>query len=177
MKKTILMLGTFDSKGKEFDYLYRELERRGADIIAMDVGIFEPVGSFPVRIAAQEVALAGGVPLEELRKKGDRGWAMKIMCLGARKIAVGLEAEHSIQGVIGMGGRRRNIHCSHSHAGPSIGVPQGVYYYTGVRGYKGVCGYQGHCAVPVHCGYLRAEPFFQDDHIKGSRSGLGDDAV
>ena len=78
MKKTILMLGTFDSKGKEFDYLYRELERRGADIIAMDVGIFEPVGSFPVRIAAQEVALAGGVPLEELRKKGDRGWAMKI---------------------------------------------------------------------------------------------------
>lgn len=103
MKKTILMLGTFDSKGKEFDYLYRELERRGADIIAMDVGIFEPVGSFPVRIAAQEVALAGGVPLEELRKKGDRGWAMKIMCLGARKIAVGLEAEHSIQGVIGMG--------------------------------------------------------------------------
>lgn len=124
MKKTILMLGTFDSKGKEFDYLYRELERRGADIIAMDVGIFEPVGSFPVRIAAQEVALAGGVPLEELRKKGDRGWAMKIMCLGARKIAVGLEAEHSIQGVIGMGGGGGTSIAATAMQGLPLGVPK-----------------------------------------------------
>ena len=30
-KKTILMLGTFDSKGNEFQYLYEELLRRGVN--------------------------------------------------------------------------------------------------------------------------------------------------
>ena len=68
MKKTILMTGTFDSKGKEFDYLYRELLRRGVSVIAMDVGVFAPVSSFPVAVTAGEVAKAGGASLEELRR-------------------------------------------------------------------------------------------------------------
>ena len=37
--KCILMMGTFDSKGKEFEYLYRELLRREVKILTMDTGI------------------------------------------------------------------------------------------------------------------------------------------
>ncbi len=104
MKKTILMLGTFDSKGKEFDYLYQELLRRGVSVLAMNVGIFAPAGTFAVAVTAQEVAQAGGAKLEELRKKADRGYAMKIMCQGARYYAVKLQEEGVIHGIIGMGG-------------------------------------------------------------------------
>lgn len=104
MKKTILMLGTFDSKGKEFDYLYQELLRRGVSVLAMNVGIFAPVSSFAVAITAQEVAQAGGAKLEELQRKADRGYAMRIMCQGARYYAVKLQEEGIIHGIIGMGG-------------------------------------------------------------------------
>lgn len=103
MKKTILMTGTFDSKGKEFDYLYRELLRRGVSVIAMDVGVFAPVSSFPVAVTAGEVAKAGGASLEELRREADRGHAMRVMCSGARHYAVKLQKEGAIQGIIGMG--------------------------------------------------------------------------
>lgn len=104
MKKTILMLGTFDSKGNEFDYLHQELNRRNVEIISMNTGIFEPVGTFPIQIQAQEVAAAGGIPLLELRSIGDRGLAMKTMCAGAALLVEKLQKEHAIHGIIGMGG-------------------------------------------------------------------------
>lgn len=104
MKKTILMLGTFDSKGNEFDYLYQELSRRNVEIIAMDTGIFNPAGSFPIQIPSLEVAVAGGIPLSELQYAGDRGLAMKTMCAGAGLLVEKLQREHIIHGIIGMGG-------------------------------------------------------------------------
>lgn len=124
MKKTVLMLGTFDSKGREFDYLYQELERRGVKVLAMNVGIFEPNCSFPVQITAQESALAGGVSLDELRRKGDRGFAMKIMCLGARKIAGKLVEGHLVHGVIGMGGGGGTSIAVTAMQGLSLGFPK-----------------------------------------------------
>lgn len=104
MKKTILMLGTFDSKGKEFDYLYQELLRREVSVLAMNVGIYAPVSSFPVAVTAEEVAKAGGERLGELRTKADRGYAMRVMCQGARHFAVKLQKEGIVHGIIGMGG-------------------------------------------------------------------------
>lgn len=124
MKKRILMLGTFDSKGKEFDYLYRELLRRGADVIAMDVGIFEPVSSFPVTVTAKETALAGGAELEELRREGDRGRAMRAMCQGARALAVKLQREGVVHGIIGMGGGGGTSIATTAMQGLPLGFPK-----------------------------------------------------
>lgn len=103
-RKTVLMLGTLDSKGSEFDYLYEELKRRDVDILTMNTGVFPPVSTFPLNITAEEVAAAAGADLEAVRTRGDRGEAMKIMCQGARAIAVKLHAEGAIHGVISMGG-------------------------------------------------------------------------
>ena len=61
--KTILMLGTFDSKGHEFDYLYAELKRRGVDILTMNVGVYAPTSSFDIDIYASLVAHEGGQEL------------------------------------------------------------------------------------------------------------------
>lgn len=103
-RKTVLMLGTFDSKGAEFDYLYEELKRRDVDILTMNTGVFEPVNTFPLNISAEQVAEAAGADLAAVRARGDRGEAMKVMCEGAKAIAVKLHGEDAIHGVISMGG-------------------------------------------------------------------------
>lgn len=104
MGKTVLVLGTFDSKGHEFRYLIDELKRRELSILTMDTGVFAPVGDFPIDIGAETVAARGGVSLEALRAGGDRGVAMRVMCDGARALVSELYAAGRIGGVIGMGG-------------------------------------------------------------------------
>ena len=102
--KKILMLGTFDSKGHEFDYLYSELKRRGVEVVTMNVGIFEPVSSFHIDIDAAQIASEGGQNLDALRAAADRGSAMRVMCCGARITTERLQREGKIDGVISMGG-------------------------------------------------------------------------
>ncbi len=122
--KTILMLGTFDSKGHEFDYLYAELKRRGVDILTMNVGVYAPTSSFDIDIDASLVAHEGGVELEELRRVGDRGQAMKTMCIGARTLAVRLQEAHKIDGVISMGGGGGTSIASTAMQALPIGFPK-----------------------------------------------------
>lgn len=124
MNKTILMLGTFDSKGKEFDYLYSELRRRDVLVKTMDAGVFEATGSFKIDYSSEEVAERGGVSLEKLRKTGDRGQAMKVMCTGAGKIAEELYKEHAIDGIIGMGGGGGTSIASTAMQGLPLGFPK-----------------------------------------------------
>lgn len=104
MNICILMMGTFDSKGMEFAYLRQELMKQHAIVLTMDTGIFEPTGEFPVDITAGDVAAAAEETLENLRRKHDRGYAMKVMCRGAAKIVAELYQERKIQGIISMGG-------------------------------------------------------------------------
>lgn len=102
--KGILMMGTFDSKGKEFEYLYRELERRGVKVLAMDVGIFESDAGFPISITSAEVAQAAGENLARLREIRDRGYAMRVMCRGAMLLCTQLHKKGAVHGIISMGG-------------------------------------------------------------------------
>lgn len=122
--KKILMLGTFDSKGHEFDYLYAELRRRDMDVLTMNVGVYTPTSSFTIDIDADSVAREAGEDLEEIRRVGDRGQAMKIMCRGARILAVRLQKEHKIDGIISMGGGGGTSIASTAMQALPIGFPK-----------------------------------------------------
>lgn len=100
----ILMLGCFDTKGEDFEFLRSCLLENGKSIITMNTGVMEPTVSFPADIAANKVALAGGSSISDLRKKSDRGHAIEVMGRGAAVIAAELIADKKIRGVIGMGG-------------------------------------------------------------------------
>ena len=123
-KKTILMLGTFDSKGNEFQYLYEELLRRGVAVMTMDVGVFKPQGHFHVDITSEEVAESGGRLLKDIRARGDRGEAMKYMSLGARSIALSLQKKGIIQGIISMGGGGGTSVAATAMQGLPLGFPK-----------------------------------------------------
>ncbi len=124
MNKIILMLGTFDSKSKEFAYLYSELKRRGANVLTMNTGVLGGTDLFEIDIPAEEVALRGGESLEVLRKNADRGVAMGVMSKGARAICQELQQQGRIHAVIGMGGGGGTSIATTAMQGLPVGFPK-----------------------------------------------------
>ncbi len=100
---TIAVLGAFDTKGNEFQYLIQQIENRQHQIVRIDFSVLQDP-PFAVEITAAQVAEAGGVALTELRRKGERGEAMRIMASGAAKVVSELLRQGKIDGLIAMGG-------------------------------------------------------------------------
>jgi uncharacterized protein (UPF0261 family) len=103
MSKTVLLIGTLDTKGREYAYVRDLIRGRGLETLVLDAGVLgEPV--FTPDSPAARTAEAGGDSLAKLREKHDRGYALEIMGLGARALAVKLAAEGKFDGVISLGG-------------------------------------------------------------------------
>lgn len=98
------MLGCFDTKAEDFNYLYACLKKQGLEIITINTGILGSTELFPVTYDAAVVAARGGGDIASLREKKDRGTAIEITGKGAAAILSELEKEAKIDGVIGMGG-------------------------------------------------------------------------
>ncbi len=103
-KQVVAMVGTFDSKGEDFAYLHTCLVHEGVEVIAINTGVLGTTTLFPVAVAAEEVARAGGVSLTKLRDHKDRGMALDVMGRGGAKILGQLVADNAVNAVIGMGG-------------------------------------------------------------------------
>jgi uncharacterized protein (UPF0261 family) len=104
MAKTIAMIGAFDTKGAEYDFLRDRMLENGVDVIAINTGTLGTTDLFPVDVEAEAVAEAGGTPLSQIRERQDRGEAMKVMAAGAAAVAKHLHDEGRFDGIIGMGG-------------------------------------------------------------------------
>jgi len=104
MSHTVLMIGTFDSKGIEYAFLYEALIGLGVKVLTANVGVLGTSTLFPVDIEAERFATAAGTTIEALRAGGDRGQAMKAMAVGAEKVVGELFAEKAFDGIIGLGG-------------------------------------------------------------------------
>ena len=119
--KKIALIGTFDTKGKEFKFLKEAIEAQGFATLCIDAGVY-PQDTLSPDISSVEVARSAGVDLEELRAKGDRGNAVEAMLAGAAAIARKIEPQ--IAGIIGMGGSAgTNIGTAAMRALP-IGMPK-----------------------------------------------------
>ena len=103
MSKTILLIGTLDTKGHEYEYVRDLIHARGHQTLVLDAGVLgEPV--FTPDIAAVRTAEAGGSSLSELRERRDRGHALEIMGIGARAVVKELAADGRFDAVYCMGG-------------------------------------------------------------------------
>ncbi|MBE7554974.1 MAG: Tm-1-like ATP-binding domain-containing protein [Anaerolineales bacterium] len=103
MPKTILLIGTLDTKGAEYAYVRDLIVSRGHQVLTLNAGVTgEP--AFSPDINAAQVAEAGGGNLAELRQQADRGAALEVMTRGAGKMAARLYAEGKFDGVLGLGG-------------------------------------------------------------------------
>ncbi len=103
MPKCILLIGTLDTKGTEYAYVRDLILDRGLEVLVMDTGVLgEP--AFSPDVEADEVAVAGGRSLEELRSNGDRGEAVDVMIRGVRRLVPQLYEEGRFDGVLALGG-------------------------------------------------------------------------
>ena len=121
-RKTILVIGTLDTKGVEFAYIGDLIAARGHATLVMDAGVTEP--AWAPDIDAARVAEAGGGNLDELRAAHDRANALEVMCRGARAVALELVAEGRIDGVIGLGGSGGTAIATSAMRALPVGLPK-----------------------------------------------------
>jgi len=101
--KTIVVLATLDTKGREAQYLRECIERRGHRALLIDTGV---VGTpqTATDIPREEVAAAGGRPLAELLRSPTREEAAPVMAAGATKLVASLAERGQVHGILSLGG-------------------------------------------------------------------------
>jgi uncharacterized protein (UPF0261 family) len=103
MKRSIVVIGTLDTKGEEVQYIKNLIEEKGHDAIVMDVGIVgEPL--FDPAISHDDVAEASGSTLLDIIALNSEAKAMNKMAQGATKILRTLHASGKADGVLALGG-------------------------------------------------------------------------
>jgi uncharacterized protein (UPF0261 family) len=100
---TILIIGTYDTKAPELDYLQSRIESQGANALTMDVSVLGEPPS-PTHLSKHDVAAAAGSSIQAAIDSGDENTAMQIMASGATALVKKFYAQGKVQGLIAMGG-------------------------------------------------------------------------
>lgn len=123
MSKKAVLVGALDTKGVEFGYVKDLLESLGVNTIVVNTGVLDqPL--FSPDISSDEVALAGGMSMSELRAQLDRGTAVAVMARGVAAVVERLIGEGVVGGVFGMGGTAGTTVGAAAMKAVPIGVPK-----------------------------------------------------
>lgn len=101
--KTILVIGTYDTKSDELEFLTNAIKGQGGNVLTMDVSVLGDPPT-PTDVSKHEVAEAAGSSTQEAIDAGDENVAMQIMARGSAALCQKLQAEGRIDGMIAMGG-------------------------------------------------------------------------
>lgn len=123
MAETVLLIGTFDTKGEEFAFVRDQIEANGCSALLMDIGVLEDPTIAP-DISSEEVAQAGGSTLDELRQQADRTKAFNVMTNGIKKLAPKLYQEGAFDGVLSLGGGSGTMMATAAMRELPLGVPK-----------------------------------------------------
>jgi len=108
MTKTIVLIGTLDTKGEEIAFLRSLILARGHKVVITDTGILgEPF--LHADISRGEIAMAGGEDIDALKEKGDEAFAQRVMAAGLKKIILSLLKSRKIHGLLAIGGGQGSI--------------------------------------------------------------------
>jgi uncharacterized protein (UPF0261 family) len=121
--RTVLLLGTLDTKGEELEFLRDRLRAAGAQVLLADVGTLEPPRVEP-DITREEVGAATDVDVAALGAAGDRGAAIGAMAGAAAALARRLYDEGRIHGVLSAGGSGNTAIATAAMQALPVGVPK-----------------------------------------------------
>ena len=100
----VLLIATLDTKAEEAFYLKKEIERNGCSVLLANTGVFLPCED-RAEVKGAEIVKAGcGLSIEELKARKDKGFSIRALTDGIRKVARGLYDEGKIDAVISIGG-------------------------------------------------------------------------
>jgi uncharacterized protein (UPF0261 family) len=121
--KTIVVLATLDTKGREAQYLREQIEKFGDNALVVDTGVTGTPGTHP-DVSREEVAEAGGMLLSKILEHPSRDIAAPVMAEGATKIVTRLAMEGKIHGIVAMGGTQGTTLSTHVMRALPYGFPK-----------------------------------------------------
>jgi uncharacterized protein (UPF0261 family) len=128
MTKTIMIIGTLDTKGAEIAYLRAQIHALGLDTIVVDDGILgDPLGISlepGLDITREEAARFGGTTIDALREAGSRGKAVSGMREAVKELTLELYKEGKIDAVVSMGGAEGAVMGAAAMMQLPVGVPK-----------------------------------------------------
>jgi uncharacterized protein (UPF0261 family) len=124
MAKTVVLIGTLDTKGPEMAYLRDRLQALDLSTIVVDSGILgEPLDIVP-DIDHAEAATYGGTTIEALQHAGSRGKAVAGMREALKKLTAKLYADGRLDGIVSMGGAEGAVMGAAAMMVLPVGVPK-----------------------------------------------------
>lgn len=120
--KTIAIIGTLDTKGREFGFIKQLVEERGLKTFCINTGVFEP--AFEADVSNAEIAAAVGADIKAIVAARDRATATDVISRGLRALLPKLYAEGKFDGVISAGGSGGTSMAAPAMRALPIGVPK-----------------------------------------------------
>ncbi|MEC8130249.1 MAG: Tm-1-like ATP-binding domain-containing protein, partial [Pseudomonadota bacterium] len=102
-RKTVLLVGTYDTKQDELSFLAGVIEQAGGRVLRMDVSVLGDTEA-PIDISKHDVAAAADMKIADIIAFGDENQAMQAMAQGAVKLAVEARLSGRFDGVLALGG-------------------------------------------------------------------------
>jgi len=121
--RTVLLLGTLDTKGEELEFLRERLRLAGVEALLADVGTLEPPRAHP-DITREQVGAETGVDVAALGAAGDRGAAIAAMAQAAAALARRLYDEGRIHGLLSAGGSGNTAIATAAMQALPVGAPK-----------------------------------------------------
>lgn len=123
MAKTVVIVGTLDTKGEEFAFVKDLIEQEGLETLVVDFGVMGRP-AFTPDVGREEVAEAAGADLAHLSSGDHKDEAMEAMARGLTAIVERLYEEDRLDGIIGMGGSGGTSLATAAMRALPIGVPK-----------------------------------------------------
>jgi uncharacterized protein (UPF0261 family) len=123
MPHTVVLVGSLDTKGNEYEFVRRRLLDAGLDVLLVDTGVLGEPGIAP-DFSRETVASAGGRALADLVSAGDRGESLAVMAAGATAIVGELYAAGRIGGAMALGGTGGTSVAASAFRGLPVGFPK-----------------------------------------------------
>ncbi len=101
--RTILVVGTYDTKDDELNFIADVIREQGGVVKTMDISVLGDPRA-PADYTKHQVAEEGGHSIQEAIAGGDENIAMQIMAKGAALLAARLHDEGVFDGVLVLGG-------------------------------------------------------------------------
>lgn len=120
---TIAILGTFDSKGPEHEFLSDQIRAAGYRTLLINAGSLSAPSLQP-DISAEEVAAAAGGDWQAVLSRQDRGECIVLMARGATKVVAELVEAGRVHGIISLGGGGGTAICTAAMRALPIGFPK-----------------------------------------------------
>lgn len=120
--KTVAIVGTFDTKGRELQFIKECIEEQGLATLCINTGVFDPV--VKPDIGSDQIASAVGEDMDAIVSRRDRATATDVLSRGAKVLIPQLYAQGKFDGIISIGGSGGTSLATPAMQALPLGVPK-----------------------------------------------------